>query len=218
MPRPSATYKLRQAIVFIVRHAPGLGRVRLVKILYLADLHFFAMFGRTITGSTYIKDANGPNLPILRDVCKTMDSKELRLETTRSSEGHSLIRHFRHFLGTIELEDTQLTTNEERGLLSVLSTTRGKPWQEVISMTKRTAPWRAAESKNTPRGAPLDFSVSSPKQILPDREMIRRFVVRAEEYRDVAHRVSQEYGEAKLDELAKLTDARRAANALWMRP
>ncbi|HXX79917.1 MAG TPA: Panacea domain-containing protein, partial [Thermodesulfovibrionales bacterium] len=55
--------KLKELILYIAdkcKDDPSFGATKLNKILFLADMNYYALHGKSITGSTYIHKPNGP--------------------------------------------------------------------------------------------------------------------------------------------------------------
>jgi|SRR5271165_6894597 len=88
--------RLEEAVLFICstcRQEDRLGAVKLSKILYYSDMINFAHFGKSITGSTYVKRQRGP---VPKEVVEAINNLKTsgRLETREVSVFDKTRREF----------------------------------------------------------------------------------------------------------------------------
>lgn len=66
-------------IEYIMKRVKEISMFRLTKILYLADYNSYLKFGSTISNFTYLRMQEGPWIPVLRDIIKSIEGNELKV-------------------------------------------------------------------------------------------------------------------------------------------
>lgn len=67
-------------IEYIIKRAKEISMFKLTKIMYLADYNSYLKFGSTISNFTYLRMQEGPWIPVLKDITKKLEDKEINVE------------------------------------------------------------------------------------------------------------------------------------------
>ncbi len=133
-----------RAVLHRVGHRP-LYRTGLVKLVYLVDYTFFRMYGRTLTGLTYMWDQYGPNA-IGNAVLSEADllvNKGLVILTEEPNIYGSLSYLYRLDVGG-ERELPALTAEATAVIDDVVGKYGRLPLQRLVAASKATEPFKAA--------------------------------------------------------------------------
>lgn len=136
--------KLQELILHFARKSEGdssFGAVKLNKLLFYADFAFFRSHGRSITGESYVKRAQGP--------CPANIVKALKgLEAAKRAATQSTTYFGRPQKKTVALVDADLSSfngNEIAIVDEVLEWLRDKNASEVSEMSHRELGWELAK-------------------------------------------------------------------------
>jgi len=68
---------LKQVLLYFIDKLQSISFFKATKLIYLADNKAIEQFGYSITGSIYLREAEGPWIPRLKDVANQLDKKEI---------------------------------------------------------------------------------------------------------------------------------------------
>lgn len=151
--------RLHELAYELVRRHPGVGRTKLAKLLYLADLEHFCRRGVTLSGAAYVRQKRGPIPVALYQIERDLDQWAFETETTEDVPGYVEVRH-RAVPGAL----TPLFDAAATEIIDLVSSTYG-PMQlrDLKHAVYDTEPMRALlelekETASSLIGKPLDLS------------------------------------------------------------
>jgi hypothetical protein len=152
--------RLRELILHIADSCLGdstFGKVKLAKILYFADFTSFRLYGKPVTGATYIKLPRGPVPQDFFEQLETMETNGdifLRIEPYYTYEQHRIIPK--------RVADLTLFSGRDIGLVDkIINDIKGKSAQYVSELSHALA-WRVVEMN-----APIPYEAA----LLSDEEV-----------------------------------------------
>lgn len=157
---------IHRLIVYILKKLDKeLGTVELVKIVYLIDVEYFRLFGKTLTGLNYIRHKLGPYTRDISNAATELEEKEGEIFETRlvPSKRFSLVPKKSHKLKEEVRFDPDLVPEEREVANQVLNRIKSlspkqleresyktEPMQEILKKEERV--------KEKLHGAHIDFS------------------------------------------------------------
>lgn len=75
VPNDSST----KIVEYIIKKAKEISMFKLTKIMYLADYYSYLKFGSTISNFTYLRMQEGPWIPILKEIMKSIEGNEVKV-------------------------------------------------------------------------------------------------------------------------------------------
>ncbi len=158
---------IHRLIVYILKKLDReLGTVELVKIVYLIDVEYFKLFGKTLTGLSYIRRELGPYTRDISNAATELEEKEGEIFETRlvPSKGFSPIPKKSHKLKEEVRFEPELAPEKREVVNQVLNKIKSlspkqlekesyktEPMQEILKKEKRV--------KEKLHGARIDFSL-----------------------------------------------------------
>lgn len=138
--------KLKEVLLYICSK-DKIGKTRLVKLIYLADLKYCELFGRTITSAKYIKYHYGPySFDIERSIKYLKDMGHISISKRETKKG-TLVNLIETKKGS---QFTKLSRREKMVLNNIMRTWLNKPTDEIVEETKNTIPYIRAEHISEP--------------------------------------------------------------------
>lgn len=158
---------IHRLIVYILKKlGRELGTVELVKIVYLIDIEFFKLFGRTLTGLNYIRHELGPYTRKISEAVTDLEEKEGKIIETHivPSRGYSPIPKKSHKLGKEVKFEPGLRPEEQEVTSQVLRKMKNLSVKQLEKLAYETEPMRDILEKEKRAkvklyGADLDFSL-----------------------------------------------------------
>lgn len=142
----------KEVVLYIISKINGeqLGKVRLNKILWFADLSYYRRVGKTITNDIYIKKDFGP-------ISSHLDAalNELQEEGKISHKTEIRYMNTMHIIKPCSDEYTFSLPSEERSVLNSIINSARKMRANDISEKSHDAVW-----ENTPEDSPIDISAA----------------------------------------------------------
>ncbi|MCH8168861.1 MAG: SocA family protein [Proteobacteria bacterium] len=117
-----------------------LGRVKLHKILYFADMHCFLAFGKPLTGENYIKQKFGPTARHLQSALRELEQDGRVQVSERSYHGYPK----QDFIAQKSLNQSALPAEEIKLLDDVIDFVCARTAREISELSHNEA-WRLAE-------------------------------------------------------------------------
>lgn len=152
MKRPKG--KLQNIITFLCFKATPLSARKLVKLVYLADVYHYQMFGKRLTNvpfKHYLYGAWAPEIGrTLEELCEAGVIREDTVET----QGGNLASVPKPAVDSTVI---RLSQSAVKAIEMVLADFGRADPSDVVDFTKKTLPFR-----NTPFGEDIDFSRSDP--------------------------------------------------------
>lgn len=156
--------KLAAMIVLIVS-ANKVGRTALNKLLFFADLAYFLIHGRLISGSSYVRQPYGPVPEEIEVTRRTLILAEL-LKEDRLDDGSGYYQfRYRTQDDKVDLSKAkEVFSEEEIEVINRIVAKLGNSQATVLSdWSHKFEPWKSAES-----GAPLEF-----ERAMKDSDLVR---------------------------------------------
>ncbi len=155
---PTPLHKLIPAIVANAG-TDGIGRTKLVKLLYLIDLESYCRRGVTLTGASWIRQKKGPLPSALYRVTEELEGKEIRIEERLKGR----FTEKTHVIGPTTRYDLTFVDPERSIVDDVLETYGRMPLDAILRVVYETPPMRAALAAEEEAGVELlnvslDFS------------------------------------------------------------
>lgn len=66
-------------IEYIIKRVKNISMFKLTKIMYLADYNSYLKFGSTISNFTYLRMQEGPWIPVLKDILKSIEGDNIKV-------------------------------------------------------------------------------------------------------------------------------------------
>jgi hypothetical protein len=88
--------KLKALVLYVIWRAgrrEGFGATKLNKVLWFAEARHYMMYGKPITGETYIRKQYGPVPEHVGEVCKDLEKRSLISKVTEKHHGKDLTRY-----------------------------------------------------------------------------------------------------------------------------
>lgn len=141
--------KLKEVIIYFIfkssRHQ--LGRVKLTKLIYFADLLAYQRLGRMITGLTYVNYKHGPWSYTIQEVIPQIP--EIQEQKTQTLKGEP----FYKYTGTVKEYRLKYLSDREFKILEEINTKWGKiSLKEILSEV-----YKSRILSVTPYGGKIDF-------------------------------------------------------------
>jgi len=162
---PTPLHKLIPAVV--ARYgAEGIGRTKLVKLLYLIDLESYCRRGVTLTGASWIRQKKGPLPSALYRVTEDLEGREIRVEERQKGR----FTEKTHVLGPTKRYDLEFAEPEQGIVEDVLETYGRMPLDALLRVVYDTPPMRVALAAEQEAGeellnVALDFSTCDPREL-----------------------------------------------------
>lgn len=155
--------KIQNVGVYILsQYSKETGTIELVKLFYLIDVAYYRLFGKTLSGTQYIRAEKGPySREITNELCK-LDNKGIKREL-KPSRGFSSFPKVAWSIAD-GFDITPVLRQDEKELIKqVLNKVKGLDPQELEKLSYKTEPMQdiiAKEKKaNCPLiNEPLDFA------------------------------------------------------------
>ena len=137
------------------------GAIELMKIIFLIDVAYFRLFGRSLTGLQYVRHEKGPYAREISDAAEDMDTHELSLQS-RPCRGSSQYPKKARSLGEAPRFEAVLAPDEAQVVDETLHRIGGLRPKELEEQAYSTEPMRAmleqeATCKQKLVGRPLDL-------------------------------------------------------------
>ena len=195
---------IHRLIVYIFKKlGRELGTVELVKIVYLIDVEHFRLFGKTLTGLSYIRHKLGPYTRKISDAVTDLEERGEGVIETRvvPSRGHSSIPKKSHKLVKEVKFETDLLSVEQEVASQLLKKIKSLDIKQLERESYKTEPMQVILEKEKMAeiklyGAELDFSL-----IKRDKFMERWLANRAKQAKDLEY---DHYLERERHEFAEL--------------
>ncbi len=152
------TYSIIEAVYYLLKKLGPTDRIKIVKLLYLADKYHLLRYGRTVTTDDYFAMGNGPVGSTVRDV---LVLNEIALSPKEYKYASKLLKKIDEYkLAINESEDVQplfemLSETDKEALDFVINTFGNKKYGELIEYTHKYPEWKqhkeALESNLTKR-------------------------------------------------------------------
>jgi len=137
------TAKIVQALCFIIGKIKEADKLKLVKMLYLADKHHLIRYGRTITGDEYWAMNYGPVGSATKDIL-TMDKTFLsKNEFNYASKHLSKVDEYRFEPGdSCKPEELEMLSESDMDSLAFVTETYGAmSYRSLIALTHKYPEW-----------------------------------------------------------------------------
>ena len=154
--------KFKDAVLFVCAAVPAdtLGQVKLHKILYLADMLWYALQGRPLTGAVYRRRPFGPTADFLLTALEELEAEgRLRVE-----EADYFGYRKRSYTVLVEGEAGRLGADERRFLRDVAEYVCLNHTAKTISEFTHTAVW-----ERTPAGAVIPYHTAY--ELIPEEDI-----------------------------------------------
>jgi hypothetical protein len=159
-----APTKLHHLIAYLVNALDAkIGRIELVKLVYLIDVEYYRLFGETLTGLDYIRHEKGPYTKSISEAADEMDGYELTVSIEPSSGFSQYLKHS-HGKGNIYRFEVQLEPAELWLVEQVLQRVKDLSPRQLEGEAYKTEPMQAIIQREKDTGeqlicAPLDFGL-----------------------------------------------------------
>lgn len=178
---PAISDPLRGAILYFCSKAWSISRTKLMKLVYLADVHHYSVHRETLTGASYVHWDHGP---LSWDVTKARDTLEAK-GLVKEIEARTLSGHMA-FVPKVVVRDIDskinLDENRLKTLAFVLQEWGRESTKRIVDYAKETLPFVGTEF-----GKELDFSRCDPSvaraqaEGISEEEAATRLVIEDEE-------------------------------------
>lgn len=176
-PEMSPGKRLRELIPYIAKKLkddPAFGRVKLVKIIYFADMEAFRLHRQPVTGSAWFRDNFGPTPA---DFLETLDA--LKAAGNISESEREYFGRMQKRIEVLSEPSVDLLTDRELGIVDRVID-RFADWNaSQLSQHSHGVAWRLSEGE---RYIPYEYSLYSDEP-LTDEEMMHAAKL-ARKYRD----------------------------------
>ncbi len=143
--------KLRQVLLYVlgkIGFRSNVDETILYKLLYFIDFDYYEIFEEQLTGSTYIKDINGPKPIEFAKIAKKMEEKGKAKKVINNYLGRTQIK----YLVLKELDRTNLTDREQQHIDEVIARLGNMDSLEIRSYSLKDVP-----CQTTSVGKPIDY-------------------------------------------------------------
>lgn len=144
----SDTPRFQEALVYLVHVLPGVGRTKLMKLLFLADVESYKTRGRSLTGETYLSYDHGPWTRGLYRALESAPEIDERMSVTRFGDAKYAYRS-----AAEEYVRTHLTQEDVRVLDHVVERWGNRQLRSILDHVYSSPPYAG-----TPFGVEVDFS------------------------------------------------------------
>lgn len=107
-PQNNISFKI---IEYIIKRVNEISMFKLTKIMYLADYNSYLKYGSTISNFTYLRMQEGPWIPVLKDIIKSIEGNEIKVEFIKEKP----------FCVCMKDNDSHLDVNLDEGKLNILN-------------------------------------------------------------------------------------------------
>jgi len=158
---------IHRLIVYILEKLDReLGAVELVKMVYLIDVEFFRLFGRSLTGLDYIRHNLGPYTRRISEAVIDLEEKEkgiVKTHLTLSKGLSSILKRSHKLIKEVKFEP-ELLPEEQEVTSQFLEKAKNLNVKELEKLAYETEPMKAIlekerKTKTQLNGAGLDFSL-----------------------------------------------------------
>ena len=164
------THTIVQALHYVLKRVGSANKLKLVKLLFLADKYHLQLFGRTITADEFIAMKRGPVGSVTKDILD-FDQDWLESEDVEYSEKFlERVGDFDYKAKSIECEYEMLSETDIKALDFVLTRFGALSHGQLIDLTHTFPEWARHEkelAEEVVKRAPIDTAEMF-SQIIPD--------------------------------------------------
>jgi len=126
-------------LYLLAKYGKEAGTIELNKLFYLVDVASYRLFGKTVSGTEYIRAEKGPySRSISRELC-LLEGKQIRRET-KPSKGYSSFPKVAWSVVEGAAAESDLAPVEQELITQVLDKVKGLTPQELERLSYRTEP------------------------------------------------------------------------------
>lgn len=142
MKRSDINHKLRDIIVFFTYTTEYLTEIRLVKLIYLAEIYAIEKFGERLTNIDFISHYYGPYSDEILSTGEAIAGEDITIEYQETTKGP----YGSFFKTTKEKTCVEHLTKEELGVLKEIARKyKFKPTTKIVKDAKETEPYLKTE-------------------------------------------------------------------------
>ncbi len=141
-PVPDPYWELANVEAHLVQRLGTMPRTKLVKLVYLIDERFFQLYGRTLTGMSYVYDDYGPNAVdnLIVRVGDMLNGHELLIEESVTKKG---VRWYAYRTGPSPRFDPGFPPEATHTIDEIVGECGRLPVEEIVAVAKKTRPFRS---------------------------------------------------------------------------
>ena len=140
--------RFQEALVYLVHVLPGIGRTKLMKLLFLADVESYKTRGRSLTGETYLSYDHGPWTRELYRALESAPEIDERVSVTRFGG-----MRYAYYSAVPDYARTHLAQDDVEVLDRVIDRWGSRQLRSILDHVYSTPPY-----VGTAFGVEVDFS------------------------------------------------------------